>query len=127
MNTNPRTGYTNKYLIRLERLREAVLVHYKADEITGGELEMYMKEESRTQEIYPEGESVWKIWLRLLKDIDECGLSYGYKVDGVRLYYYNELWRMVNRLNEEDIMDRAARLAKQPLPGYMWPEGKQTK
>ena len=85
----------NKYLIRLERLREAILVHYKADEITSGELEMYMKEESRTQEIYPDGESVWKIWLRLLKDIDECGLSYGYKVSGIRLYYYNELWKKV--------------------------------
>jgi len=94
MNTNPRTGYTNKYLIRLERLREAVLVHYKADEITGGELEMYMEDEA-SQDMYPDGESVWKIWLRLLKDIDECGLSYGYKVDGIRLYYYNELWKKV--------------------------------
>ena len=43
---------------------------------------------------FPDG-GVWAIWLGLLRDIKECGLSYGYKVDGIRLYYYNELWNMV--------------------------------
>jgi len=127
----------HKHLARLERLRDAINKRY-------GKYKTY---EYLKESDFPDG-GVWAIWLGLLRDIKECGLSYGYKIDGVRLYYYNELWKMVNgkdhapldtpptrfkntnstvRITDiKEPMDRANWLAKQPLPGYIeeWPEAK---
>ena len=75
----------HKHLRRLERLRDAINKRY-------GKYKTYeyMKESD-----FPDG-GVWAIWLGLLKDIKECGLSVVFKIDGIRLYYYNELWKKVN-------------------------------
>ena len=128
----------HKHLRRLERLRDAINKRY-------GKYKTYeyMKESD-----FPD-EGIWCIWVALLKDIKECGLSVVFKIDGIRLYYYNELWKKVNNNNHalkdmkielhdpraprwaqtlmdefEDPMDRAEWLAKQPLPSYMWTEAK---
>ena len=75
----------HKHLKRLERLRDAINKRY-------GKYKTYeyMKESD-----FPDG-GVWAIWLGLLKDIRECGFSAVFKIDGIRLYYYNELWKKVN-------------------------------
>ena len=125
----------HKHLKRLERLRDAINKRY-------GKYKTYeyMKESD-----FPD-EGIWRIWVALLKDIKECGLSVVFKIDGIRLYYYNELWKMVNGKNHAPLdtppkfkkdtevyfheikfdgpMERAEWLAKQPLPGYMWTEAK---
>ena len=120
----------HKHLRRLERLRDAVLDYYNGDAMT----------------MDPEDKGQWLIWRALLKDIEKCGFSADFKIDGIRLYYYNELWKMVNGKNHAPLdtppkfkkdtevyffemkfdgpMERAEWLAKQPLPGYMWPEAK---
>ena len=128
----------HKHLRRLERLRDAINKRY-------GKYKTYeyMKESD-----FPD-EGIWTIWVALLKDIKECGFSAVFKIDGIRLYYYNELWKMVNGKDHApldtppqfnyfhkndttvvrykdmeftDIMERAEYIAKEPLPGYMWPE-----
>jgi hypothetical protein len=130
----------HKHLKRLERLRDTMVDNYGK---TGwGDF---------IQSDF-ENEGLWLIWVALLKDIKECGFSPDFKIDGLRLYYYNELWKKVNNNDHalenikiqlpqshdprapkwartlmdefEDPLDRAERLAKQPLPGYMWPEAK---
>ena len=70
---------------RLERLRDAINKRY-------GKYKTYeyMKESD-----FPD-EGIWTIWVALLKDIKECGLSYSYRIEGLRLFYYNELWKKVN-------------------------------
>ena len=114
----------HKYLRRLERLRDAVLDYYNGE---------------------PNDKGLWLIWCALKRDIKKCGLSPDYKIDGLRLYYYNELWKKVNNKDHEPFpkdgispqpqvyfhemkfdgpMDRAEWLAKQPLPSYMWTEAK---
>ena len=130
----------HKHLKRLERLRDAINKRY-------GKYKTY---EYMRESDFPDG-GVWAIWLGLLKDIKECGFSAVFKIDGVRLYYYNELWKMVNGKNHKpldtppqlnyfhkndttvvrykdmeftDIMDRAEWMSKEPLPGYMWTEAK---
>ena len=82
------------------------------------------------------------IGLGLLKDIKECGFSAVFKIDGIRLYYYNELWKMVNGKNHAPLdtppkfkkdtevyfhemkfdgpMERAEWIVKQPIPSYMY-------
>ena len=119
----------HKHLRRLERLRDAINKRY-------GKYKTYeyMKESD-----FPDG-GVWAIWLGLLKDIKECGFSAVFKIDGIRLYYYNELWKKVNDRDHalenmeiqlppvvtyndmkfDGTMDRAEWLAKQPLPSYMY-------
>tara|TARA_R100000773_G_C4175383_1_gene87345 strand:- start:134 stop:517 length:384 start_codon:yes stop_codon:yes gene_type:complete len=124
----------HKHLKRLERLRDAINKRY-------GKYKTYeyMKESD-----FPD-EGIWRIWVALLKDIKECGFSPVFKIDGIRLYYYNELWKKVNNKDHEpfpkegvvpqlhvtykdmkftDTMERAEWLAKQPLPSYMWTEAK---
>ena len=117
----------HKHLKRLERLRDAVLDYY------------------HNKNLLSEDEGLWTIWCALKKDIEKCGLSVVFKIDGIRLYYYNELWKKVNNKDHEpfpkegvvprshvtykdmkftDTMDRAEWLAKQPLPSYMWTEAK---
>ena len=116
----------HKHLKRLERLRDAVLDYY------------------HDKNLLSEDEGLWTIWCALKKDIEKCGSSAVFKIDGLRLYYYNELWKKVNNKDHAlenmkiqlppvvtykdmkftDTMDRAERLAKQPLPGYMWTEAK---
>ena len=124
----------HKHLKRLERLRDAVSKRY-------GIPEQHMKESD-----FP-GTELWRIWVALLKDIEKCGSSAVFKIDGIRLYYYNELWKKVNNNDHalenmkfqshdpraprwastlmdefEDPMDRAEWLAKQPIPSYMYTE-----
>ena len=123
----------HKHLKRLERLRDAINKRY-------GKYKTYeyMKESD-----FPD-EGIWRIWVALLKDIKKCGFSVVFKIDGIRLYYYNELWKKVNNKDHAlenmkiqlppvvtykdmkftDTMDRAEWLAKQPLPSYMWTEAK---
>jgi len=122
----------HKHLRRLERLRDAINKRY-------GKYKTYeyMKESD-----FPD-EGIWCIWVALLKDIKECGLSVVFKIDGIRLYYYNELWKKVNdrdhvlenvKIETSEVyfhemkfdgpMKRAEWLAKQPLPSYMWTEAK---
>jgi hypothetical protein len=122
----------HKHLRRLERLRDAINKRY-------GKYKTYeyMKESD-----FPD-EGIWCIWVALLKDIKECGLSVVFKIDGIRLYYYNELWKKVNdrdhvlenvKIETSEVyfhemkfdgpMERAEWLAKQPLPSYMWTEAK---
>ena len=117
----------HKHLKRLKRLHDAVL-----DYCNGAP----NKELS-------ENEGLWLIWCALLKDIEKCGSSAVFKIDGARLYYYNELWKKVNDRDHvlenvkietsevtykdmkfTDTMKRAEWLAKQPLPSYMWTEAK---
>ena len=117
----------HKHLKRLERLRDAVLDYYNGE---------------------PNDKGLWLIWCALKRDIKKCGLSPDYKIDGLRLYYYNELWKKVNNKDHEPLntvhtskfkndtevyfhemkfdgpMERAEWMAKQPLPGYMWPVAK---
>ena len=115
----------HKHLKRLERLRDAVLDYYNGE---------------------PNDKGLWLIWCALKRDIKKCGLSPDSKIDGLRLYYYNELWKMINGKNHAPLdtppkfkkdtevyfhemkfdgpMDRAEWLAKQPLPGYVWTEAK---
>ena len=120
----------HKHLKRLEQLRDVVLDYYNGDAMT----------------MDPEDKGLWLIWCALLKDIEKCGSSAVFKIDGIRLYYYNELWKKVNNKDHEpfpkegvvpqshvtykdmkftDTMDRAEWLAKQPLPSYMWTEAKE--
>ena len=119
----------HKHLKRLERLKDAIFKRYgKRGVLNKSDL--------------PD-EASWLIWKGLLKDIKECGLSTVFKIDGVRLYYYNELWKMVNdrdhvlenvKIETSEVyfhemkfdgpMERAEWLAKQPLPSYMWTEAK---
>ena len=73
----------HKHLRRLIRLRDAVLDYYNGE----------------PNSILPEDKGLWLIWCALEKDIKKCGLSPDYKIDGLRLYYYNELWKMVNGKN----------------------------
>ena len=110
----------HKHLKRLERLRDAVLDYYNGE---------------------PNDKGLWLIWCALKRDIKKCGLSPDYKIDGLRLYYYNELWKKVNNKDHKPFpkdgvvprshvtyndmkfdgtMDRAEWLAKQPLPSYMY-------
>jgi len=124
----------HKHLARLERLKDAIWKRYGRRGVLD-------------ESCFPDG-GVWAIWLGLLRDIRECGLSYSYKIDGVRLYYYNELWKMVNGKDHApldtppkfkntnstvvrykgmeftDTMDRAEWIAKEPLSGYIWTEAK---
>ena len=121
----------HKHLKRLERLRDAINKRY-------GKYKTY---EYMRESDFPDG-GVWAIWLGLLKDIKECGFSAVFKIDGIRLYYYNELWKMVNGKNHAPLdtppkfkkdtevyfneikfdgpMERAEWIAKQPIPGYMY-------
>mgnify|MGYP005692795537 CR=1 FL=1 len=123
----------HKHLKRLERLRDTMVDNYGK---TGwGDF---------IQSDF-ENEGLWLIWVALLKDIKECGFSPDFKIDGLRLYYYNELWKKVNNKDHKSFpedgispqsqvyfhemkfdgpMERAEWLAKQPLPGYMWTEAK---
>ena len=118
----------HKHLRRLKRLHDAVLDYY------------------HDKNLLSEDEGLWAIWCALKKDIKECGFSTVFKIDGIRLYYYNELWKMVNGKNHAPLdtppkfkkdtevyfheikfdgpMERAEWLAKQPLPSYMWTEAK---
>ena len=110
----------HKHLKRLERLRDAVLDYYNGE---------------------PNDKGLWLIWCALKRDIKKCGLSPDSKIDGLRLYYYNELWKKVNNKDHEPFpkdgvvprshvsfedmkfdgtMERAEWLAKQPLPSYMY-------
>ena len=118
----------HKHLKRLEQLHDAVFDYYNGE----------------PNKELPEDEGLWLIWCALLEDIRKCGSSAVFKIDGLRLYYYNELWKKVNNDNHklqlhdpraprwartlmdefEDPMDRAEWLAKQPLPSYMWTEAK---
>ena len=119
----------HKHLKRLKRLHDTVLDYYNGE--PNHEL--------------PEEEGLWLIWCALKRDIEKCGSSAVFKIDGIRLYYYNELWKKVNNKNHEpfpkegvvprshvtykdmkftDTMDRAEWLAKQPIPSYMYPEAK---
>ena len=114
----------HKHLRRLIRLRDAVLDYYNGE----------------PNSVLPEDKGLWLIWCALEKDIKKCGLSPDYKIDGLRLYYYNELWKKVNDRDHalenmeiqlppvvtyndmkfDGTMDRAEWLAKQPLPSYMY-------
>jgi hypothetical protein len=79
----------HKHLKRLERLKDAIFKRYgKRGVLNKSDL--------------PD-EASWLIWKGLLKDIKECGLSTVFKIDGVRLYYYNELWKMVNGKDHEPL------------------------
>tara|TARA_R110002020_G_scaffold447804_1_gene660243 strand:- start:40 stop:423 length:384 start_codon:yes stop_codon:yes gene_type:complete len=124
----------HKHLARLERLKDAIFKRYGRRGVL---------EESD----FPDG-GVWAIWLGLLKDIRECGFSTVFKIDGVRLYYYNEMWKMVNGKDHAPLdtppkfkntnsmvvrykdmefdgpLDRAEWISKEPLPDYMWTEAK---
>ncbi len=114
----------HKHLKRLEQLRDVVLDYYNGDAMT----------------MDPEDKGLWLIWCALLKDIEKCGSSAVFKIDGIRLYYYNELWKKVNNKDHEpfpkegvvprshitykdmkftDTMERAEWLAKEPLPAYI--------
>ena len=120
----------HKHLKRLEQLRDAINKRY-------GKYKTY---EYMRESDFPD-EGIWRIWVALLKDIKECGFSPVFKIDGIRLYYYNELWKKVNNKNHEPFpkegvvprshvsfedmkfdgtMERAEWLAKQPLPSYMY-------
>jgi len=127
----------HKHLKRLEQLRDAINKRYGK----------YVTYEYLKESDFPDG-GVWAIWLGLLKDIRECGFSTVFKIDGVRLYYYNELWKMVNGKDHAPLdtppkfkntnstvvrykgiefdgpMERAEWIAKEPLPGYIWTEAK---
>jgi hypothetical protein len=114
----------HKHLRRLIRLRDAVLDYYNGE----------------PNGVLPEDEGLWLIWCALEKDIKKCGLSPDFKIDGLRLYYYNELWKKVNDKDHalenmkiqlppvvtyndmkfDGTMERAEWLAKQPLPNYMY-------
>ncbi len=119
----------HKHLRRLEQLHDAVFDYYNGE----------------PNKELPEDEGLWLIWCALLEDIRKCGSSAVFKIDGLRLYYYNELWKKVNNKDHEplpkegivprshvtykdmkftDTMERAEWLAKQPLPSYMWTEAK---
>ena len=120
----------HKHLRRLKQLHDAVLDYCNSD----------------PNSILSEDEGLWLIWCALKKDIEKCGFSPIFKIDGIRLYYYNELWKMVNGKNHAPLdtppkfkkdtevyfnemkfdgpMERAEWLAKQPLPSYMWTEAK---
>jgi len=124
----------HKHLKRLEQLKDAMFKRYGKKGVLNAS-------------DFP-SEAAWLIWKGLLKDIRECGLSTVFKIDGVRLYYYNELWKMVNGKDHDplntvhtskfindtkvifhnmtfpDTMERAEWIAKEPLPGYMWTEAK---
>ena len=127
----------HKHLKRLERLRDAIFKRYGKKGVL-----------NKSDLPYPVA-SAWLIWKGLLKDIKECGFSAVFKIDGIRLYYYNELWKMVNGRNHApldtppkfnyfhkndttvvrykdmeftDTMERAEYIAKEPLPGYMYTE-----
>ena len=110
----------HKHLRRLKRLHDAVLDYYNGE---------------------PNDKGLWLIWCALKRDIKKCGLSPDSKIDGLRLYYYNELWKKVNNKDHEPFpkegvvprshvsykdmkfdgtMERAEWLAKQPLPSYMY-------
>jgi len=114
----------HKHLKRLERLRDVVLDYYNGDVMT----------------MDPEDKGQWLIWCALKRDIEKCGSSAVFKIDGLRLYYYNELWKKVNNKDHEpfpkegvvprahitykdmkftDTMERAEWLAKEPLPAYI--------
>ena len=104
----------HKHLRRLKRLHDAVLDYYNGE---------------------PNDKGLWLIWCALKKDIEKCVMNPDFKIDGIRLYYYNELWKKVNNKDYdldninldqkiklkkmEDPLDRAEWLAKQPLPAYM--------
>ena len=82
----------HKHLKRLEQLRDAINKRY-------GKYKTY---EYMRESDFPDG-GVWAIWLALLKDIKECGFSTVFKIDGVRLYYYNELWKKINNKMHEPL------------------------
>ena len=75
----------HKHLKRLEQLRDVVLDYYNGDAMT----------------MDPEDKGLWLIWCALLKDIEKCGSSAVFKIDGIRLYYYNALWKKVNNKDHE--------------------------
>jgi len=115
----------HKYLKRLKQLRDEILYYY------GYNSEPDLIHNS----ISPQDEGLWLIWCALKKDIEKCVMNPDFKIDGIRLYYYNELWKKVNNKDYdldninldqkiklkkmEDPLDRAEWLAKQPLPAYM--------
>ena len=81
----------HKYLKRLERLRDAVVDKYKKSG-WGDIRESDFKDDA-----------LWKIWCALIHDIRECGFSADFKIDGIRLYYYNELWKKINNKMHEPL------------------------
>ena len=76
----------HKYLTRLYKLRDAIMLWSKCrcshpDNVAKSDFN---------------DDAEWAIWLGLLKDIRHCVSNSDYRLDGIRLYYYNEFWKCIN-------------------------------
>ena len=76
----------HKYLTRLYKLQEAIMLWSKC--------RCSHPENVAKSDFNDDAE--WAIWLGLLKDIRHSVSNSDYRLDGIRLYYYNEFWKCIN-------------------------------
>ena len=76
----------HKYLTRLYKLRDAIMLWSSC--------RCSHPENVAKSDFNDDAE--WAIWLGLLKDIRQCLSNSDYRLDGIRLYYYNEFWKCIN-------------------------------